>query len=131
MANSADPDQTASEQSGSTQFAQICLSKYKYLGALQYCQAASLSASRWLYLRNQFHFSDVHQSMNAVGPVQIKCLPKGVMLTLLVTHCVLTSMNVRKMKFISYIYTLFVHCFCSLFVKFRCKSCKISCEEKL
>ena len=33
-------------------------------------------------------------------------MPKGIMLTLLGTHCVHTSMNRRKMKFISYIYTL-------------------------
>ena len=32
------------------------------------------------------------------------------------THCVHTSMNLRKMKFISYIYILFLHRFCSLFV---------------
>ena len=46
------------------------------------------------------------------------------MLTLLGTHCVHTSMNVRKMKFISYIYTLFIRHFCSVFVKFECISFK-------
>ena len=34
-----------------------------------------------LYLTNEFHFSDVHRSMNALGHVQSK-------LTLLGTHCV-------------------------------------------
>ena len=34
--------------------------------------------------------------------------------TLHTTHCVHTSMNVREMKFISYIYTLSLHCFCTL-----------------
>ena len=38
-------------------------------------------------------------------------------------------MNLRKMKFISYIYTLFLHRFCSLFVEFLFKSCK-SAEKK-
>ena len=40
----------------------------------------------------------------------------------------LYSINVRKMKFISYIYTLFLYLYCSLFV---CKWCTISDEEKL
>ena len=46
------------------------------------------------------------------------------MLTLHGTRCVHTSMNLRKMKFISYIYTLFLDRFCSLFVEFWFKSCK-------
>ena len=40
--------------------------------------------------------------MNAVDRVQ----STGVTLTLLRTHCVHTSMNVRKMKSISYIYII-------------------------
>ena len=59
------------------------------------------------YLRNKLHFSEVHGSMNATGHVQSKWRPKGVTLTLHGTRCVLTSMNLRKMKFISYIHTLF------------------------
>ena len=70
------------------------------------------------YLRNKFHFSEVHGSMNATGHVQSKWRPKCVTLTLHETSCVLTSMNLRKIKFISYIYTLFLHRFCSLFVDF-------------
>ena len=45
--------------------------------------------------------------MNAMGLVQSKWRPKDVKLTLHDTHCVHISMNVREMKFISYIYTLF------------------------
>ena len=42
-------------------------------------------------------------------------------LTLHGTRCVHTSMNLRKMKFISYIYTLILHRFCLLFVNFLFK----------
>ena len=42
--------------------------------------------------------------MNAMGRMQSKWIPKDVMLTVLATHCIHTSVNVRKMKFISYIY---------------------------
>ena len=38
--------------------------------------------------------------------VACKVSAKGVKLTLLMTHCVKTSMNVRKMKFISSIYII-------------------------
>ena len=93
-------------------------SKSLYLYQLWYYK---LSKS---YLRNKFHFSEVHGSMNATGHMQSKWRPKGVMLTLHGTRYVHTSMNVRKMKFISYIYTLFLHRFCSLFVEFYSKSCK-------
>ena len=58
-----------------------------------------------LHLRNIFHFSEVHGSMNAKGHVHW-------------IRCVHTSINHRKMKLISYIYTLFLHRFCSLFVEF-------------
>ena len=58
-----------------------------------------------VHLRNKFHFSEVHGSMNAMGQVQS---------TLHGTRCVHTSMNLRKIKFISYIYTftsfLFIIC---------------------
>ena len=64
-----------------------------------------------LVLRNKFHFSEVHRSMNATGHVQSKWRPKGAMLTVHATRWVNTSMNLRKMKFISYIYTLFLHRF--------------------
>ena len=36
----------------------------------------------------------------------VQIIGKSVMLTLHVTYCVHTSMNVRKMKFISYIYII-------------------------
>ena len=81
------------------------------------------------HLRNKFHFSEVHQSMNATGQVQSKGCQKGVTLTLHGTNCVHTSMILRKMKFISYIYTFFLYHFCSLSVKFWFKSCKINCEK--
>ena len=58
-------------------------------------------------LKNKFYLPEVHRSMNATGHVQSKWRPKGVMLTLHMTRCVHTLMNLRKMKFISYIYTLF------------------------
>ena len=32
-----------------------------------------------VHLRNKFHFSDVHRSMNAMGLVQSKWSPKGIM----------------------------------------------------
>ena len=67
----------------------------------------------WWYLRNKSHFSEVHGSMNTTGHVQSKWRPTRVTLTLHGTRCVHTSMNIRKMKFISYIYTLFLHRFCS------------------
>ena len=57
--------------------------------------------------RNKFHFSEVHGSMTATDHVQSKWRPKGLTLALHGTRCVHTSMNLRKMKFISYIYTLF------------------------
>ena len=69
------------------------------------------------HLRNKFHFSEVHESINATGHAQNKWRPSGVTLTLHSTRCVHTSMNLRKMKFISYIYTLFLHRFCSLLVE--------------
>ena len=56
-------------------------------------------------LRNKFHFSEDNGSMNPRGHVQKKWRPKGVTFTLHGTRCVHTSMNFRKMKFISYIYT--------------------------
>ena len=65
--------------------------------------------------------------MNAVGHVQNKW---RVTLTLHWTNRVHTSVNARKMKFISYMYTLFLYRFCSSFMQFGCKSCKISDEEK-
>ena len=65
------------------------------------------------YLKDKFHFSEVHANMNATGHVQSKWHPKCVTLTLHRTRCVHTSMHLRKMKIISYIYTLiyivFVH----------------------
>ena len=57
--------------------------------------------------------------------VQSKRYPKIIMLTLHGTHCIHTLMNVRKIKFISYIHALFLHHFYSLFVKFYCKICKL------
>ena len=70
--------------------------------------------------RNKFHFSEVHRSMIATGNMQSMGHPKGVTSTLHGTHCVHTSMNLRNMKYIPYIYT----CFYSLFVEFLFKSCK-------
>ena len=69
------------------------------------------------YLRNKFHFSEVHGSMNATGHVQ-KVTPEGHHINFPQDRCIHTSMNLRKMKFISYIYTLFLHRFCLLFVEF-------------
>ena len=66
------------------------------------------------YLRNKLHLSVIHRSTKAKAPMLTKWHPKGFTLTLHETHCVHTSKNVRKMKFISYIYTLFLHRFCSL-----------------
>ena len=59
-----------------------------------------------VYLRNKFHFSDIHWNMNAMGHMQNKWQPKGMTLTLHVTHCIHTSMKVRKMKYIFYIYII-------------------------
>ena len=76
-----------------------------------------------LQLRNEFHFCDIDRSMNAMVLVQSKCRPKGVTLTLHWTYCVHTSMHVTKMKFITYVFTLFVYRFCLIFMKFWYKSC--------
>ena len=58
--------------------------------------------------------------------MQLFACKVGVTFTLHGTHCFHTSMNVRKMKFIPYInFKLCLLCFCSLFVKFWCKCCKI------
>ena len=79
--------------------------------------------SRLSHLRNKFHCSSVHGSMNATtGHAQSKWLPKDVTLRLHGSRSVHTSMNIRKMKCIPYIYTLFLHRFCSLFVKSWFKS---------
>ena len=56
--------------------------------------------------------------MYAMGHMQSKCHPKSVI------------RDVRKMKFISYNDTYFYIVFCSLFVKFCCKSCKIRGKEE-
>ena len=79
---------------------------------------SGLSLQKNVNLRNKFHFSEVHGSMNETGHMQSKWRPKGVTLTLHGTHCVHTSMSFRKMKFIFYIYTLCLHRFCSLFEEF-------------
>ena len=94
-------------------------------------QPISTSTCNMNYFRNKFHFPDIHWSMNTMGRMQSKWCPKGFMLTLHRTHCIHPSMNVSKMKFISYIYTLFSYQFCSLFEKFWSKSCQISGEVKL
>ena len=73
-----------------------------------------LFSTRQFQLRNKFHFSEVHENMNAMGHMQSKWHLN--MLTLHGTCWVHTSMNLRKIKFISYIYTLILLCFCSLFV---------------
>ena len=65
-----------------------------------------------IYLRNKFLFCVVHRSMNAMSLVQSKWPP-----------------NREQLK--NEIYTLFLHRFCSIFVKCWWKSCKISGEEKL
>ena len=113
---------------------------------------ATKVAKRSIHLRNKFHFSEVHGSMNTTDPMQSKSCPKGITLSLHGTCCFntflnlrkmkfisyiytlflqrfccfQTSVNLRKMKFMSYIYTLFLHRFCSLFVEFLFKPCKYS-----
>ena len=66
----------------------------------------ALSQFDAIYLRNKFHFSEVHG-----------------------TRCVHTSMNLRNMKFFSYIYILFLHRFCSFFVEFWFKSWKWAAKK--
>ena len=56
-----------------------------------------------LQLRNKFHFTDIHWSMNTTSRMQSKWP-----IAFKAFHI---SMDVRKMKFISYIYTLFLHKF--------------------
>ena len=51
-------------------------------------------------IRDEFHFSEIRGSMNATGPVQSKRLQ--------VTRRVHTSMNLRKMKFISKLKSHFI-----------------------
>ena len=92
---------------------------------------ATKVAKRSVHLRNKFRFSEVHGSMNTTDHMQSKWCQKGVTLSLHGTRCFHTFVNLRKMKFISYIYTLFLHRFCSLFVEFLFKSCKHSGKETL
>ena len=86
------------------------------LKSVENCNQNTVVLTFVVELRNKFHFSEVHGSMNSTGHVQSKWRPKGVTLSLHGTLCFLTS--------ISYIYTLFLHRFCSLFVEFLFKSCK-------
>ena len=72
--------------------------------------------SNHVHLRNKFHFSEVHRSLNAMGHMQTKWCAGHI--------AFVTSMSLRKMKFISYIYLLILDHF-SIFVKFLFKSCKI------
>ena len=53
----------------------------------------------------------------------------GVMLTLHGTCCVHTFMNLRKNEIHLYIYLLFLHRSCSLFVKFWFKYCKLAAKK--
>ena len=57
--------------------------------------------------RYKFHFSEIHGSMNTTDHVQSKWCPMHC------TRCFHTSVNIRKIKFISYItlcsYIVFVH----------------------
>ena len=46
-------------------------------------------------IRDELHFPDIHRSMNAIGPCKVN-MTLGVK-----THRVHTSMNDKKMKFIS------------------------------
>ena len=68
--------------------------------------------------------------MNAIGRVQTKWYPEGIRLTLHGTHCMDISINVGKMKISSHLNSIFNR-FCSLFVKFYCKTCKICSEKKI
>ena len=80
-----------------------------------------------VYLRNEFHYSEVRRSMNAMGPLQSKWRPKGVMLTLYGFHCVHTSMNLRKNE----VHFLHLH-FVSASVLFNiCKVCNKILQNKL
>ena len=42
-------------------------------------------------IRDEFHFSEFHRNMNAIGPFLMS-------LTLHKNHCIHTSMNVKKKK---------------------------------
>ena len=72
----------------------------------------ALSQFDAIYLRNKFHFSEVHGSMNTTGPVAF-----------------ILPWTSEKKKFISYIYILFLHRFCSLSVEFWFKSWKWAAKK--
>ena len=80
------------------------------------------------YFRNKFHFSDIHRSMNAMGPMQSCMNAMGPMQS---KWCPKGMLTCQKNEIHLYIYNLFFNCFCSIVVKFWCKSCKISGEEKI
>ena len=68
--------------------------------------------------------------MNAMGPVRMGMGPMhgahchG-------SHCIHILMNIWKIEIRLLYLPLFLYCLCSPFVKFWCKSCKISGKEKL
>ena len=72
---------------------------------------ATKVVKRSIHLRNKFHFSEFHGSMNTTDHVQNKWCPKGVTLSLHGARCFHAFVNLRKMKFMSYIYTSFLHLF--------------------
>ena len=70
------------------------------------------------YLRNKFHFSDIHQSMNTMGHMQSKWRRKGITVALHGTHWDECHKSVIHLVFTLHFYIV-------LFVTFYCKCCKI------
>ena len=84
-----------------------------------------------VHLGNKFHFSEVHGSMNAMGPVQRKCRLKGVTLTLYGTHYVHTSITLRKYEFHFFLYLHVLQPFDALFSSFLCKFANYTAKQML
>ena len=71
------------------------------------------------YLRNKFHFSEVHGSLNTTGQVQSKWQPKGVMLTLqgdpLRSYFHEPQKNEIHLLYLHFVFTLFLFNICGIF----------------
>ena len=76
------------------------------------------------HLRNKFHFSEVHRSMNAVGSLQSKWHPN-------IARDPLRSYfdELFRKNEIHFLYLHFFTPFCALLSTFSCNVCKLHCEQ--
>ena len=81
-----------------------------------------------VYLWNKLYFSVVYRSMNAMVLLQRKWRPGPIAFILRWTTEKWNSSHIYTLLLL--LLLLFLHRFCSIFVKFWWKSCKISGEQK-